>query len=146
EQHREGAFGGDEDRRVVDRFRLLDAVELAELRACECGVDYPVDRKGNVFRGQLHAVVEGHDVADPEFDFRIRAISPFGGDLRRNLAGIVARQDIVEDVAVDVEAVGVPLDVRIEELGSAMKSTTRRSFALAPDTWSVSADAANSAA
>ena len=37
-----------------------------------------------------------------------------GRDLRHDLAARVTRHEIVEDVAVDAVAVGIPLQVRIE--------------------------------
>ena len=49
-----------------------------------------------------------------EFDLRIRQVFPRRRDLRDDLALVVAGDEIVEDVAVDVVAVGVPLNLRIE--------------------------------
>ena len=49
-----------------------------------------------------------------ELDRRVVDLLPGGRDLRHDLARGVARDQVVEDVAIDAVAVGVPLQMRIE--------------------------------
>ena len=58
--------------------------------------------------------MERHVVPELELDLGIRQILPGRGDLRDDLALVVARDEVVEDVAIDVVAVRVPLHVRVQ--------------------------------
>ena len=73
--------------------------------------------KGDVLGGQRRAILEGDAVTDGELHLCRRDLLPRRRDFRRDFAGIVARDEIVEDVAVDVVAVGVPLLLRVERGG-----------------------------
>ena len=78
------------------------------------GIGDPLDAEGHVLRRQLLAVMERHVVAERELDLGVRQILPGRGDLRDDLALVVARDEVVEDVAIDVVAVRVPLHVRVQ--------------------------------
>ncbi len=113
-QNRIRALGVNDDSRIILRNRIADLIELAYLRAGECRVDDPFDAESNVLSRQRCTIVEFHVIADFEFDFRIGKILPLGGDLRSDLAFVVTRQQIVENIAIDIEAVGVPLHMRVQ--------------------------------
>ncbi len=96
---------------------LDDLVELAELRAAEVRIGDPLDGVDQVFRPQRRAVVEFHVVAQGELDFGVRQALPRRRDLRDDLTLVVAGDDVVEDVAVDVVAVRIPLKMGIQRGG-----------------------------
>ena len=109
-----GLLGAQPHRRRRNDVGRDDAVELAELRALELRIDDALDAVDHVLGRQWRAVMEFHVGADVEVDHRIADIAPRGGDLRHDLAVGIARQQIVENIAVDRVAVGIPLHVRIE--------------------------------
>ncbi|MNI55810.1 hypothetical protein D3C73_1107820 [compost metagenome] len=59
-------------------------------------------------------IVEADVIADLEADLRVGKIIPARGDLRDDLALVITGDEIVEDVAVDVVAVRIPLNMRVE--------------------------------
>ncbi|MNU85491.1 hypothetical protein D3C71_752330 [compost metagenome] len=58
--------------------------------------------------------MEADVIADLEADLRVGKIIPARGDLRDDLALVITGDEIVEDVAVDVVAVRIPLNMRVE--------------------------------
>lgn len=114
EKDRIGAICGQHDLVVSRLPRIDDRGKLAELRARELGVGDALDGIDHVVGGQRLAVMEGDAVADGELQFGVGQPIPFRRDLWRNLAAIVAGDDVVEDIAVDVIAVRIPLHVGVE--------------------------------
>ncbi len=91
----------------------FDLVELGELRALECRIGDATDREDDIVRRERVAVLE-HDVrAHVEHDGRIVGVAPGGGHLRDDLAADIPGDEIVEDIAVDRVALGVPLQLRV---------------------------------
>ena len=116
EQGRIGTLRGQRHRFGVVRDGVDDLVELAELRAGELRISDALDAEDDVVGGQLRAVMEGDVIAQLELDLRVGKLLPRGCDLRRDDTLVVTGDEIVEDVAVDVVAVRVPLDMRIERV------------------------------
>ena len=113
-QHRVGGLGVQRD--------LGGAGDLGAMRSGRTGESCGLlnagsmmrrTREDDVVRRQPAAVLE-HDVrAQVEDDGRVVGVAPGGGDLRDDLAGDVAGDKVVEDVAVDRVALGVPLQMRV---------------------------------
>ena len=114
QQDRIGAVGLQPHGRRVDRGGVDDLVELAELRALELRIGDALDREDHVLGGQRRAVMELDVAAQRELDRGVVDLLPRRRDLRDDLPLVVARHHVVEHVAIDEVAVGIPLHVRIE--------------------------------
>ena len=114
QQGRIGAIGGQTHRVGCRHLSLGDLVELAKLGAAELGVGDAARAVGHVLGRELLAVVEQHVGTDLELNHRLGHLLPGSGDLRHDLALVVAGDQVVKHVAVDGITVRIPLHVRIE--------------------------------
>ena len=107
------------DLRGASDIGTRDLVELAELRALEGRVDDALHAEGDIIRRQLRAVLEADVAAQVEDERLVVRVVPGRGDLRHDLASVIAGDEIVEDVAIDAVAIRIPLQMRIEGRGVA---------------------------
>ena len=117
EQHGIGALGRQTHLVGADRLGVGDGIELAELRALERRIGDALDGEDHVVGGEEAAVLEADVVTQGEDNLRVGLVGPGGGDLRNDLAGGVAGDEVVEHVAIDEVAVRVPLHLRVERSG-----------------------------
>ena len=103
-----------------------------ELRAFEGRIDDAADAEHNVVWRQLAAVLEPYVCAQIEHDCFVVGVAPAGRYLRHDLAANVAGDKVVEDVAVDSIAVGVPLQMRVHRRDIARHIDGQRFLRLRP--------------
>ena len=108
-----GCLGADRHLRGAGDFGAGDLIELAQLRAFEGWVDDAADAEDDVVGCEFAAVVEDDVGAQVEHDGGVVGVAPGGGNLRNDFAGDIPGHEIVEDVAVDGVAVGIPLEVGV---------------------------------
>ena len=114
EQYRVGGPGRDRHLVLAGDLGAGDLIELAELRALERRVGDPANAEHHIGGGQLRAVLKTDAAADLEDDLGIGLVGPRRRHLRHDAPRGVAGDKVVEDVAVDRIAVGVPLHLRVE--------------------------------
>ena len=117
QQGRIGAIGGQTHRVGCRHLSLDDLVELAKLRAAEFGVGDAPRAVGHVLGRELLAVVEQHVGTDLELNDSIGHLLPGSGDLRHDLALVVAGDQVVKHIAVHRVTVRIPLHVRVQRRG-----------------------------
>ena len=117
EQHGVGALGRQTHLVGADRLRAGDGIELAELGALERWISNALDGEDHVVGCEEAAVFKPDVVTQGEDDLRVGLVGPGSGNLRNDLAGDVAGDEVVKHITIDEIAVRIPLHLGVERSG-----------------------------